>query len=258
MGASRSITGRGLALALLLAAGSGATAATLDEAVEASAQGNDAAAAAQERIDALSGDIDALATEYRTALQQVRALEVYTKQLQSMLASQDEEKTDLGRQIEEVTHVGREVLPLTTRMVDTLTRFVELDVPFLPEERASRIVGLHEMMARADVTISEKYRRILEAYQIENEYGRTIEAYGGEVDQGGRTLTVDFLRVGRIALLYQSLDGQHAGMWNVAGDRWTPLDGSYRIAIRRGLQMAQKQTAPDLVEIPLPPVETSR
>jgi hypothetical protein len=172
-----------------------------------------------------------------------------------MLASQEQEKIDVARQIEEVTHVGREVLPMMTRMVDTLARFVELDVPFLPEERASRITGLREMMERADVTISEKYRRILEAYQIESEYGRTIEAYGGEIEQDGGTLTVDFLRVGRLALLYQTLDGQRSGMWDPATKGWRPLDGGHRIPIRRGLQMAQKQTAPDLVEIPLPPAE---
>jgi hypothetical protein len=243
-------------LLLLLAAAAPARAATLQDAVDEATKGNAAAAEAQERIDTLSGDIDQLATEYRTGLQQIRALEVYNKQLQSMIASQEDEKTHIGEQIEEVTHVGREVLPMMSRMVDTLARFVELDLPFLPEERATRIAGLHEMMDRADVTISEKYRRILEAYQIENEYGRTIEAYGGEIKRDGATLTVDFLRIGRIALLYQTLDGQHSGMWDREAHDWKTLGGEYRIPIRRGLQMAQKQTAPDLVEVPLPPVET--
>lgn len=247
--------GRRLVAAALLVAGT-AGAATLDDAVDASAAGNKAAAEAQERIDALSGDVDALATEYRTALQQIRALDVYNRQLESMIASQEEEKVDVARQIEEVTHVGREVLPMMTRMVDTLARFVELDVPFLPEERAGRITGLREMMERADVTISEKYRRILEAYQIESEYGRTIEAYGGEIERDGATLSVDFLRVGRLALLYQTLDGRRSGMWDAREKAWVPLEGRYRIPIRRGLQMAQKQTAPDLVEIPLPPAGT--
>lgn len=251
-------TGPSLALATLLVATATlpGLAATLEDAVDASAKGNEAAAEAQERIDTLSGDVDALATEYRTGLQQIRALDVYNKQLQSMIASQEDEKKDLGRQIEEVTHVGRAVLPMMDRMVDTLSRFVELDVPFLAEERANRIRGLREMMKRADVTISEKYRRILEAYQIENEYGRTIEAYAGDIQQDGKTISVDFLRVGRLALLYQTLDGQLSGMWDPEKKDWKPLGGRYRIPIRRGLQMAQKQTAPDLLEIPLPPPET--
>jgi len=49
------------------------------------------------------------------------------------------------------------------------------------------------MMPRADVTVSEKYRRIVEAYQLEMEYGRTI----GGLPRRAYGKTVDFLaRVG--------------------------------------------------------------
>jgi hypothetical protein len=224
---------------------------TLDNAIDEAAAGNTAAAEAQQQIDALSGDIDALVAEYGANLQQTRALDVYAKQLEDLLASQRAEMQELREQIEKVTVVGRTIMPLLAEMVDTLDQFVSLDVPFLPEERTQRIAGLREMMGRADVTISEKYRRVLEAYQIENEYGRTIEAYRGPLAESGKDRTVDFLRVGRLALLYQTLDGQESGMWDAKKRAWVVLGGSYYTPIQQGLRIARKQAAPDLITIPV-------
>ncbi len=92
----------------------------------------------------------------------------------------------------------------------------------------------------------------MEAYQIENEYGRTIEAYRATLDLDGKETTVDFLRFGRIALVYQSLDENQTGVWNQQTRSWDELDSSYRSAIRAGLRIARKQSAPDLVTLPLP------
>jgi hypothetical protein len=102
------------------------------------------------------------------------------------------------------------------------------------------------------VTGAEKYRQIMEAYQIETEFGRTIEAYRGTIDLEGRETTVDFLRFGRIALVYQSLDETESGAWNQMTRSWMPLDTDYRSSIRNGLRIARKQSAPDLIRLPLP------
>ena len=131
-------------------------------------------------------------------------------------------------------------------------QFVSLDVPFLIDERKERITGLRTLMGRADVTTAEKFRQIMEAYQVENEYGRTIEAYRSTIDIEGRETTVDFLRYGRIALVYQSLDEQQQGAWSQADRKFVPLDSGYRSALRAGLRIARKQAAPDLIRLPLP------
>jgi hypothetical protein len=153
----------------------------------------------------------------------------------------------------EIERTAQSVLPLMEKMLDTLERFVALDVPFLLEERNKRVSSLRDAMGRADVTISEKYRRILEAYQIEGDYGRTLEAYQGELADGdaGAKRTVRFLRVGRVALLYQTLDGEETGYWDAAGRRWV-RDDSYRSAVRTGFEIADKSRAPDLFEAPIP------
>lgn len=233
------------------AAADSATANPVDAAVDAAEAGNRAAAEAQALIEKLSDDTDALAAEYRKALQEAQSLKVYNRQLQDLLASQDKEMANLNRQIGEVDVVQRQVTPLMLRMIDALDQFVRLDVPFLPEERTQRVQGLRDLMSRADISLSEKYRRLMEAYQVENEYGRTIEAYRGTLDANGQERTVDFLRIGRVALMYQTLDGNETGFWNRQTGQWDTLPGEYRSQVKQGLQIAKKQVAPDLIRIPV-------
>jgi Protein of unknown function (DUF3450) len=225
--------------------------ASLEEAIAAGEEGNRAAAQAQALIESLSDDIDRLAGEYRRTLQESQALEVYDKQLEDLLQSQEAEVGSLHKQIDDVSVVQRQIMPLMLRMIDTLDRFVELDVPFQLVERRERVAKLRQLMDRADVTLAEKYRRLMEAYQIENEFGRTIEAYRGTLDADGSPRTVDFLRVGRIALLYQTLDARETGAWDREGKKWIELDDEYRSSVRQGLRIARKQVAPDLLYIPV-------
>jgi hypothetical protein len=136
-------------------------------------------------------------------------------------------------------------------MLDALERFVRLDLPFQLDERNRRITSLKEAMGRADVTVSEKYRRIIEAYQIETDYGRTLEAYQGELVEGERARTVRFLRLGRVALMYQTLDGEETGYWDADQKQWVQ-DDSYRSAVKHGFGVADKALAPDLLTAPIP------
>ena len=144
------------------------------------------------------------------------------------------------------------------RMVDALETFVDLDIPLLLGERHKRIAQLRELLARADVENSEKYRRIMEAYQIENEYGRTIEAYQDTLPVDGQDRTMDFLRIGRVALLYQTPDGKQTGAWDQRERRWVQLPDEYRDAIRKGIRIAHKETAPDLIRVPVAAPEDIR
>ena len=201
---------------------------TLDRTFGVRSGGNDEAAEVQKRVDASRSSVS------------------------SLIASQEAELASLEDQLARVQGVGRSVTPLMLLMIDGIETFVALDVPFLIEERTERMVELRKLMTRADVTNAEKYRQIMEAYQIENEYGRTIESYRGAVELGDRETTVDFLRFGRISLVYQSLDQADSGVWNQETRSWDRLDSSYRSAIRQGLRIARKQAAPDLIRLPLP------
>jgi hypothetical protein len=223
----------------------------LDRVVETRSKGNQAAAEAQRRIDTISDEADELVAQYRTALKQLDASDLYNRQMRDLVGAQEAEMLSLHDQLGRVDEVGRNVTPLMIRMIDALEAFVRLDLPFLKEERAQRASGLRALMGRADVTTPEKFRQIMEAYQIENEYGRTIEAYRSTLEIDGRETTVDLLRFGRIALVYQSLDETKSGRWDLASKSWVSLDTSYRSSIRQGLRIARKQTAPDLIRLPL-------
>ncbi len=196
--------------------------------------------------------------QYRAVSRQTAALTIYNRHLQDLLASQAQEKTSLEQQLKDIEVTKQEIVPLILHMLDSLEQFVRMDLPFLPEERQQRLAQLKALVVRPDSTEAEKFRRLMEAFQVENEYGNTIEAYKGNIVLNGTTSSVNFLRLGRVALYYQRLDGSETGFWNKEEKRWQTLPADYRNAIRDGLRIARKETAPDLLTLPVPAPEAAR
>ena len=202
----------------------------------------------QKKIDGLADQADQMLAEYRNLLRQAESLRIYNNQLDKLVLSQQGEIDSIAEQLINMETTQREIVPLMLKMVEVISQFVALDIPFLPEERQFRVAELQTIMERADVSLAEKYRRVLEAYQVETEYGRTIEAYQDELELDERIRTVNFLRIGRVGLYYLTLDGQQAGVWDAG---WQPLDSEYRQAIDKGLKVANKQLPPDLLVLPI-------
>lgn len=218
---------------------------------------NEAAKASQQRIDNVAEQTDKLLSEYRVVIKEIDGLQVYNRQLEKQIANQIKEIEALRDSIDRVTVIERQVIPLMLRMVDGLRQFVELDVPFLEQERQERLDNLDTLMDRADVSVAEKFRKVLEAYQIENEYGRTIEAYSGTLTLDGNPREVDFLRIGRVSLMYQTEDAQRSGIWDQTNRQWAPLPDQYRSPITEGLRIARKEVAPSLLKLPVPGPEAA-
>ncbi len=236
-----------------------AAAQALESSLEAQTEATQAGIHSQEKIDRLDDEAQQLLSTYRGIVQQTESLRVYTEQLDRMLAAQEQEVASLGVQLQEIEVTQRDIVPLLVRMLERLEQFVALDIPFLPGERQARLVSLRGWLDQSDLVVAEKYRRIMEAYQVEMEYGRTLEAYRGGLTRDGQERTVDFLRVGRLALLYQSLDGHQVGQWNQAARQWEPLPQTYQAAIARGLLVAQRQSTPQMLTLPVPaPNEVTR
>ena len=205
----------------------------------------------QKKINEYDDEANAAAKSYAAAVQRAESLAIYNGQLQRLIDSQQKEIRSIKRQTEEIETIETGALPLMLEMTDTLKELIEGDVPFLRKERRDRVENLKLLIDRADVTAGEKYRRIMEAYLIEADYGRTIEAYRGELDMGGIARTVDFLRIGRLGLYYQTLDSEETGNWDKGGQQWEEIEDEYRRPIRDGLRIARKQAPPTLLRLPV-------
>ena len=191
------------------------------------------------------------AGRYARAVGEAESLERFNRLLEEQVRSQEAEIASINRQSTEIETTAREIQPLMQQMVDTLARFIELDVPFLIEERTARVQELQDLMPQADVPISEKYRRIIEAYQEELDYGNSRQAYEGRLGTGTDARTVEFARLGRVTLVYRTLDGSETGYWDRNQKTWV-VDASYAEAVDEALRVARDEGADELLIVPVP------
>ncbi len=208
--------------------------------------------AAQENVDkvyALQRDVSKQFVEQAKLL---NGLNMYNKLLAGQLEDQDNEISTLNHSINNATLIERQIMPLLVRMVDALENFVEVDMPFLQDERKRRVEKLKHLLTQAEFTTSEKTRRVFEAYQIENEFGYTIESYKGEVELDSGKFAVEFLRIGRLSLMYRDLTGERVGHWDKQLAQWKSLtEQQYLRHIGKGLRIAKEEISPELITIPL-------
>ncbi|RPI57240.1 MAG: DUF3450 domain-containing protein [Lysobacterales bacterium] len=178
----------------------------------------------------------------------------YNVQIEQQLRSQQEEMAALEQQIASLDAMALDVQPMLQRMFDDLVQFVANDVPFFKEERDQRIQRLTDLMASVDASASEKFRRLLEAYQIEMEYGRTMSAYRQTLPDGR---DAEMVRLGRVTLLYRVIDGGETGYWDNDSKQFVAHPGS-RTAIEEALGIAKEERAPDLIIVPVPAPQGGR
>lgn len=227
-------------------------ASTLDSILKVGDAKNEAARKSQAKIDRLADETRDLLTDYKTVMKQVDGLKVYNARLEKQIESQLARISQIEESIDQVTIIQRQMTPLVIRMIDGLEQFVELDVPFQKEERMLRVQFLRDNLDRADVTVAEKFRGVLEAYNIELQYGRGIDTYRDTIELNGTEREVDFLRVGRIALVYQTTDGALSGAWDTSAGEWVDLPpGQFEAAIRKGIRIAKKQATIELLNMPV-------
>ena len=223
----------------------------LNESVGTSTKSLKDSAANQKNINTIDRQTRELEFDYKDTYKEYENLKLYNDQLQKIINSQNEEIESIIFQIAELDNTNINIIPLMLKMTASLEQFISLDIPFLLEERTSRIENIKEVMDRGDVSTSEKFRKVAEAYQIENDYGRTIEAYRGSVNFEGREFNADFLRVGRVALMFITTNGDKAAYWDTSSNSWVKSSGAIKRSTEEGLKIALKQSPPALINIPV-------
>lgn len=213
----------------------------------------------QKRIDKIVEGAQERLIQYRALLKQVEGLKAYNEQLSTQVASQDDLITRFDNSITQVSLIERQMAPLVDKMATSLEQFVEIDLPFSTAERQERMAFIRESLGAADVDVAEKFRQVIEAYQIENEYGRKIDSFQDIVNLNGSDQEVDVLRVGRIAMVCQTKDTTVSARWDNEQKTWEILDNvTYRNAIRNGIKMAKKQASIDILTLPIAAPEAAQ
>ena len=210
------------------------------------------AVSSQQRIDSIADQTEKLLTNFKLVNKQIAGLRVYNTQLEKQIANQLDVLVQLQVSIESVTVIERQIQPLILKMLDGLEQFVALDVPFHMAERNERLEMLRNNQERSDISVAEKFRQLLEAYKIESEYGRKIDTYKDTLMVAGQEREVNILRVGRVALMYQTTDTNNSGVWDQKKRQWTEMDaGEYRSAILKGIRIAKKQASVQIMNLPI-------
>ena len=225
---------------------------SIDAILQVSQSKTASAQKSQRTINKLSADTASLLQEFKRVNKQIDGLRVYNAQLEKQLENQRTVIQDLEDSIDNVTIIERQIQPLILRMLEGLAQYVELDSPLYKEERLQRIAELRENQDRADISVAEKFRQVLEAYNIESEYGRKLHTYTSKLEVGGVEREVNILGVGKVALMYQTPDTKLSGAWDQSQGAWVELDsGQYRSAILNGLKIAKKQASINVMEMPI-------
>lgn len=212
---------------------------------------NRSAVASQKKIDGLSRQTQDLLEEYRKLQDGTEYQAAYTRELEELDAAQQQQIKELREQIAQARVTRQRIVPLMRSMADALERFVVLDLPFHHEERISAVLQLKQRLNQPDLSVSAKFRLLLEAYQLEQGYGGSIEAWRGPLQFEGEELSVEYLRVGRAGLYFQSLDGARSGYWDAGEDAWSPLADEHNRAMAQAMRVAKNLTAPQLLQLPL-------
>ena len=205
-------------------------------------------AKSQSLIDSTERQTDKIVNEWKAVSKQVEGLKLYNAQKRIQIQAQLDLMDKLDEQLVQVVVMQRQIPPLAQKMLDSLESFISLDTPFRKEERQNRIDLVRSSLAKPKVTASEQVRQVLEAYNIEAEYGRKIDTYESTLNDG----TVgNILVIGRIGMFYQTKDEQSSGRWNNETGQWDELPGSYRKPIRDGIRMAKKLAPTDMLMMPI-------
>ena len=212
----------------------------------------------QTKIDSMDDDTSLIINEFKTVSKQIEGLRVYNAQMRKQIERQEERLKEIDKTMKEAQVMQRQVPPFTRRMLAGIEKSIELDMPFHLAERKERIAFANAAIDNPTVSPAEGLRQVLETFNVEMEYGRKLDNYKDTIEIEGQQREVNVLRVGRLALVYQSSDESLTGAWDNNKDEWVPLDNSYRNPTRKGLRIANKLATVSMLELPIQNPEVAK
>jgi hypothetical protein len=232
-------------------------AASVDDSLDVIGKTNLSASQSQQRVDKLALETQRLLEQYQSIILNTEYQDAYNAQLQQLQQNQSDQITSLKGQLNDISITQMRIMPLMLSMADALEKFIVLDLPFQQTIRINGIIQLKQHLRNPALSVPNKYRLVLEAYQIESDYGRTIHAYRDKLKLGEVDISVQFLRVGRIALYYQSLDGRRSGIWDKNTGNWQLLPNNMNENIKQAVRVASNRVAPELLNLPVKGITTA-
>lgn len=214
-----------------------------------------AATESQKRIDGIADATDKIVSQYHTQRKVVDGLKIYNDRMRRTLTAQEKAMARLETSIEEASLIERQIVPLMLKMIDGLDSFIKADLPFQVEERTARIERIRGYLDNANISAAERFRQVLNAYSIENDFGKTIGIYTETLALPEGEITANLLQVGRAGIYAQTLDGAQSWYWDKSAGQWTELASSYNEGIAKAIRITQDKESPDLMDLPLPAPE---
>ncbi|MCP5207237.1 MAG: DUF3450 domain-containing protein [Hahellaceae bacterium] len=208
-------------------------------------------ARSQTLIDQTRHETEQLLQEYRQLSANLQQLAINHRQLSEIHQQQQIELASLETQLAQVTATELDIVPMLFASIDWLETTIANDLPFYSAERQERILRLKKSLLAANISLAERYRRVMEAYQIESEFGYTLDTYRDEITFENQTRQVNMLRVGRLGLYFETLDGKAGGRWDSTSKQWQQVTGDDLKHVKQGILIALKQRPQSLLILPI-------
>ncbi len=222
----------------------------LDRAIATGEQATRRAEQVQQQINQLDDERADMVGEFRTLLQRKTAAELYAKQQAAAVESQEREIASLTDQLSRVDEITSQTVPMLETLIDDLDAFIDADLPFRLERRKDRIQRLREYLNDPAVSVTERYRQIMDAYTAEMEIGRKTDTWKETIDVDGKEVTVDMVLFGRVALVYMDPTGRYAKRYDRESQSWVDLESKYKPEIEKAIRIIQGKRTQDVMYVP--------
>jgi hypothetical protein len=208
-------------------------------------------AQSQATINTISEKTKAMLLEYQAVLRELDQLKNDNKALSSFIDTQESKKASLSLALAQSVELKRDIVPLMQAMLNTLQQFVHLDAPFERDERLARIHLVGEALKDAEVTFAEQFELLLNVYKQEWAYGQNTSVYQGVREIKTQSTRVNYLRVGRVSFLYQTIDGGSAAIWDHENHQWLEIPNQYSGQIKAAMEQVKGSNMTEFTVIPV-------